>query len=289
MRQEQPAYPLSKHERILVAVDGSEFSETALDQAISMAKVCKSNLFALSVIDLYPETIARAPMLEEKLSKETREILERAKGKAAKENVPCETIVHIGGQPHKFIVKEAEEKNIDLIVVGTHGRTGLKRLLMGSVTARVIGHSSHNVLVIPKASIIKWKNIVIATDGSKYSEVAAKGAINLIKRCNRTCTLNVIAVTRKDATKERIQISENALKEIKLNAEKENIKVDTLLVKDIPHESIHKSILKYAKEKDADIIVMGSHGRTWLQRLLMGSVAERVIGHTESAVLVVKG
>ncbi len=148
MGHEEPLRPLSKYERILVAVDGSKYSEIALDQAISMAKVYKSRLFAISVIDLYPETIARAPALEEKMAKETREILERTRDKAAKEDVPCETIVHIGGQPHEFIVKEAKEKNIDLIVMGSHGRTGLKRLFMGSVTEKVIGYTDSLVLVV---------------------------------------------------------------------------------------------------------------------------------------------
>jgi nucleotide-binding universal stress UspA family protein len=64
--------------------------------------------------------------------------------------------------------------------------------------------------------------------------------------------------------------------------------VDTLLVKGKPHESIHECIVEYSKEKDADIIVVGSHGRTGIKRLLMGSVAERVIGHAKCAVLVVK-
>jgi len=141
--------PLVKHERMLVAVDGSKYSEMALTQAIHIAKTCRSSLFAISVISLYPETLARAPVLVETMERETREILERAKNQAAKENVPCETIVHEGGQPHEFIVKEAKEKKIDLIVMGTHGRTGLKKLLMGSVTERVIGHAPCAVLVVP--------------------------------------------------------------------------------------------------------------------------------------------
>ncbi len=97
----------------------------------------------------------------------------------------------------------------------------------------------------------------------------------------------MIAVLRKDATKERIQVSENAIKKIELSAKKENIKVYTLLVKGKAHESIHENIIEFAKKKDTDIIVMGSHGRTGIQKLLMGSVAERVIGHTDRAVLVV--
>ncbi|MEC4675706.1 MAG: universal stress protein [Nitrospirota bacterium] len=98
----------------------------------------------------------------------------------------------------------------------------------------------------------------------------------------------MISVIQKSATKESIQRHENALNKIKSNAEEESIKVDTALVKSRPPESIHEAIIEYAKEKKADIIVMGSHGRTGIKRLLMGSVAERVIGHTTSSVLVVK-
>jgi len=149
MEQEQTVCPLTKGERILVAMDGSKCSEKALDQAISMAKICNSTLFGISVIELYPGQMEVAPALVEKLSAETREILERVKDRAAKENISCETIVHIGGQPHEFIIQEAKEKNIDLIVMGTHGRTGLKKILMGSVTERVIGHAPCAVLVTP--------------------------------------------------------------------------------------------------------------------------------------------
>jgi hypothetical protein len=141
--------PLTKGERILVALDGSKHSEKALDQAISMARQCNSRLFAISVIDMFVESLALAPALEEKMAKETRELLDRAKAKVEKEHIPCETIVRTGGHPHKYIVEEARAKEIDLIVMGTHGRTGLKSVLMGSVTERVIGHAPCAVLVTP--------------------------------------------------------------------------------------------------------------------------------------------
>lgn len=149
MGEEAFACPLTRGERILVALDGSKHSDKALDQALSMATVCNSQLFAISVVDLYPEVLEVAPALQEKMSAEVREILDRAQEKAEKQNIPCETIVHIGGQPHEFIVQEAKEKGIDLIVMGTHGRTGLKKLVMGSVAQRVIGHAPCAVMVTP--------------------------------------------------------------------------------------------------------------------------------------------
>ena len=149
MEQDAFACPLTRGERILVGVDGSEHSQKALDQAISMGNICNSKIFVISVIELYPEQLAVAPALEEKMSGDARQLLERVKEKVEKANIPCETIVHTGGQPHKFIVQEAIDKGIDLIVIGTHGKTGLRRMLMGSVAEKVIGHAPCTVMVTP--------------------------------------------------------------------------------------------------------------------------------------------
>jgi len=149
MEQAQPVCPLTKCKRILVAMDRSKYSEKAFDQAISIAKICKSTLFVVSVIDLYPEVKEFVLTHKGEVLKGTKEFLEGVKAKATKENIPCETIVHIGRQPHEFIIQEAKEKNIDLIVMGTHGRTGLEKLLIGSVAERVVGHAPCAVMVTP--------------------------------------------------------------------------------------------------------------------------------------------
>ena len=145
------ACPLTRGERILVAVDGSVFSDVAVDQAISLGGICNSHIFLISVVDLYPEQMAVAPNLVEKMSEEVRQNLEKAKQKVDKANIPCETIVKMGGQPHQFIVEAAKENSVDLIAMGTHGRSGLKRILMGSVAQNVIGHAPCPVIVVPAA------------------------------------------------------------------------------------------------------------------------------------------
>ncbi len=152
MAQEENACPLTKGERILVAVDGSDYSYAAVDQAISLGRTCNSKIFVISVVNLYPEQMAVAPALVEKMSEEVRAHLDKAKQKIDEADIPCETIVHMGGKPHEFIVREAKEKKIDLIVMGTHGRTGIKRVLMGSVAQNVIGHAPCPVLVVPSIS-----------------------------------------------------------------------------------------------------------------------------------------
>ena len=143
------ACPLTRGERILVAVDGSEFSDAAVDQAISLGSICRSEIFVISVVDLYPEQMSVAPALVEKMSAEVREHLDKAAEKVEKAGIACETIVRMGGKPHEFILEEAKEKSVDLIAMGTHGRTGIKRVIMGSVAQNVIGSSPCPVLVIP--------------------------------------------------------------------------------------------------------------------------------------------
>lgn len=141
--------PLAKGERILVAVDGSDFSDKAVQQAISLGQLCSSEIFVISVVDLYPEQMEVAPALVEKMSEETRIVLEKAKKLVDEAKIPCETIVHMGGEPHEFIIQEAKDKEIDLIVMGTHGRTGLSKVLLGSVAQSVLGLAPCPVIVVP--------------------------------------------------------------------------------------------------------------------------------------------
>lgn len=83
------------------------------------------------------------------MSKEANSYLERGKEKVDKATVSCETVVRTGGNPSQLILEEAAKRDIDLIVVGTFGRTGLKRVLLGSVAQNVIGGAKCPVLVVP--------------------------------------------------------------------------------------------------------------------------------------------
>lgn len=271
--------PVAKMEKLLIATDGSVYSESAIREAINLAKQCSSKLIAVSIVKTNPEFEDLVPQVIEKLEKEAIRHLESIKNRASKENVDCEIIVHLSEEPYQDIIDEAAKNQVNMIIVGTHGRTGLKRLMMGSVTAKVIGHATCNVLVVPVTAKVECKNILIATDGSRYSDAAAIEAIGISKRCGSS--LIVISVATSD---EEIKSAEDNVKKVVELAEKEGIKTEGLMIKDEPY----KSIVEISKQRNADLIVVGSHGRTGLERLLMGSVTERVIGHAESAVLVVK-
>ena len=145
---ESPICPLGGLRKILLATDGSLHSEAALREAMNIAKACTTKLYIVSVIEVNPEYESLAPLLVEKAENETKKLLDAMKGCAEKEGIECETIVHEGDEPYEFIVDEAGRKQVDMIIMGRHGRKGLKRLLMGSVTSKVIGHAPCSVLVV---------------------------------------------------------------------------------------------------------------------------------------------
>ena len=149
MVQDEMACPITRGEKILVALDGSEYTDAIVDQAVSMGRICNSTIFAISVIAFFPESLAIAPQLEEELAKKTREFLEIVKKKIEKESLTCETIVRLDAQPSIPIVEEAKNRSVDLIIMGTRGTTGLKRIFLGSVAQKVIGYAPCPVMVVP--------------------------------------------------------------------------------------------------------------------------------------------
>ncbi len=290
--------PTTGVERILLSSDGSEFSEGAVREAIRLAKTCSSSLSVLSVIDYNPEFDSVAPQIVEKKEKDARVHLDAVQARARKEGIDCVTVVEKGEDAYQNIVGVAERNKSTMIVMGRRGRTGLKRLMMGSVTARVIGHAPCNVLVVPRAAELTFKSIVVATDGSRYSAAAVSQAIALAKR--NGSALTVIAVVpaelatptdidftmnmRDKIVEEEMHHAERNAKAVKDAAQKEGVAVRAFVMSGKPAEAI----IQTAGEQKADLVVVGSHGRHGVDRLLMGSVAERVIVLASCPVLVVK-
>lgn len=219
------------------------------------------------------------PQVIEKDEKKALEHLESIRGKASVEGIDCEISAPHGEEPYQEIVDSATSNQADMIIMGRHGRTGLLRLMMGSVAAKVIGHAPCNVLVVPPDAKVEYKKVLIATDGSKYSDAAVREAIGIAKRCDSS--LVTVSVAASDA---EIVVAKDNVKNVEELARKEGIKAEGQTIIGKPYEVI----IETAKQKNADLIVVGSRGRKGLERLLMGSVTERVIGHTESAVLVIK-
>lgn len=285
-------------DKILVSTDGSKYSEGAVREAIKLAKKCEGMLMAMTVVETNEEYAAMAPQLVEKAEQAARALLDGVKEQAKKEGLECETIIREGEESYKYIIDEAVKNKCTMIVTGRRGRTGLRRLMMGSVTARVIGYSPCDVLVVPTAAQQEFKNILVATDGSKYSSKAAAEAVCLAKRSGGTLTAVSVApaeISTHDnlelTVKQREMLGNTAeadaekyTREVRDAAQKEGVPAKAFVMTGKPADVI----IQMAQETKADLIVMGSHGRTGVDKLLMGSVAERVIVTSACPVLVVK-
>ncbi len=291
--------PVVNTEKLLLATDGSQFGEGAIREAIQLAKKCSSKLSAISVIETNPEYATIAPQLLEKAEKAAREHLESVKAQAKKEGVDITTSILEGEDSYNYISEEAAKNKISMIIMGRRGKTGLKRLVMGSTTARVIGHAPCNVLVVPRAAQVEFKNILVATDGSRHAAAAASEAIGIAKK--NKGKLIVLAVVPSESMQpmdivhsemsrdviaaKELSLAENSAKAVKAAAQKEGVAVEAFIMGGRPADAI----VQTAKEKNIDVIMLGSHGKTGVDKLLMGSVAERVIVLASCAVLVVKG
>lgn len=290
--------PVVSTERLLLATDSSPFSEGAIREAIHLAKQCSSTLAALTVIETNPEYETIAPQLLEKSEKAAQAHLESVKKQAQKEGVVMTTSILEGEDSYTYISDEAARIKASMIIMGRRGKKGLKRLVMGSTTARVIGHAPCNVLVVPRTASVTFKDLVVATDGSPYSLAAASVAIGMAKKNKSKLTVIAVvpaelatptdigyAMTQQEMIADKeMRVAEQNAKAVKEAAVKEGVSVQAFVMSGKPSDAI----IEIAREKGADLIILGSHGRTGLEKLLIGSVAERVIVLSSCAVLVVK-
>ena len=271
--------PVTRLEKLLVATDRSEFSEGAITEAISFAKKCSSKVYVMSVMETNPEYETIGPKAYEEEESEAVRHLESVKERAKQEGLDCEAILVSGNEPHELIVNEAAKRKVDMIIIGRHGRKGLLRLLMGQVAAKVIGNAPCKVLVVPKSARIQYRNILIATDGSKHSEAAAAEGLSIAKRCGSS----VIALSSARSDDEREEAKANVTRLLEM-ARKEEVPAEALT----PKGKSHDAIVETASGRGIDLIVMGSYGKTGIGKLLMGSSTEKVVGNAGCAVLVVK-
>lgn len=142
------------YQNILVPVDGSDTSFAAVKQAAELAKVFDSKITVVQVLALDPYiaaeyiTAAQTNDLIERARTSIESTLEEAKAKFSAEGLTVETRLIEGQMIHQEILNAAKESNADLIVIGSHGRTGLKKFFLGSVAQKILGETSVPVLVV---------------------------------------------------------------------------------------------------------------------------------------------
>ena len=143
--------------RILVATDGSKLSKRAVTQAMELAQSCKSELVVLQVVPPYPISyfeggivldVEEIKRIEAQWADNGQAVVDAVKKTATAKGITCKAVVSKSDVVSNAIIATAKKHACDLIVMASHGRRGIKRLLLGSETQQVLTHTTTAVLVV---------------------------------------------------------------------------------------------------------------------------------------------
>jgi nucleotide-binding universal stress UspA family protein len=299
---------------ILCPIDFSEFSRHALDRALVMARAHDATVTALHVV---PASVAvpvgvpfgpegPGPFLAHHVDREQAgDELVRFVGRAATRGVPVQPQVVEAPSAYREILLLADRLEADLIVMGTHGRSGFDRLLVGSVTEKVLRRANVPVLTVPShapdlvpAADAAFHRIICAVDFSDCSLLAIAHAASLARESKSGFTvIHVVELlpvayepsmaTPFDAYLDRPALEEAArghLRRFVPDGIREQGQVEDVVVSGKPYAEI----LNLAAARNADLIVLGVHGYGVIDRLLFGSTAGHVVRQAVCPVLTVR-
>lgn len=293
----------SEPRRILVPVDFSDPSRQALRTAVALARLFGSRLAVAHVTRRSrPDSHLVAEQLG--LTFDTRragraKLMEFLEHEVPGDLQPARLVAD--GVPYDEIAKAAKAWEADLIVIATHGYTGLKHALLGSTTERVVRHAPCPVFVVrgrrkrgvkTAFSPDKVRSILVPVDFSEPSLEALPHALALARKCEAQLTLlHVIEPFHPDLFLDTTQSQRDARKaahERLTNLADATKKSWPRTGRELRTGHPVDTITALAKRTNADLIVLGTSGRTGVKRALIGSVAERVVRHAPCPVLVVR-
>ncbi|MFB6195592.1 MAG: universal stress protein [Haloplanus sp.] len=288
------------YDRILVPVDGSDPADAAAERGVELARRFDAAVELMSVVetnvppmlDVEPPDVSGRDALDER----TRDALAAAESRAADADVPAEVTVE-GGTPAEVIAARANDSDVDLVTMGTHGRTGLRRFLLGSVTARVLRASEAPVLTTRDRddADAPFGSILIPTDGSRCAEDATGHGLAIAEAYGATVhALSVVDVRALAGTYHGGSVSaelvdsltrdrEEAVEAVEGRATDRGLDAETTVVEGAPARTIRE----YVSDHDIDLVTMGTHGRSGVGRYALGSVAERLVRSSSAPVMTV--
>ena len=301
--------------RILCPIDFSDFSRRALDHAAAIAKWYESTITLLHVhaiapLAAYAPTSGMRPYAG--LSPADREtLLASMKSFAQNETgtvVPIEFEL-VEGRAATAILAIATDLPADLVVMGTHGRSGFERLVLGSVTEKVLRKSECPVLSVPRQVVdavpappALYKQIVCAIDFSECSMQALEYATSLAHEADAHLTVVHVIELPPDVPRdahETVLAGPRSLREYVALAEEDRrarlmeavpdsvrtyCSVETQLATGKPY----REILRVSEAQRADLLVIGIHGRGPVDRLLFGSTAQHLVRQASCPVLTLR-
>lgn len=285
------------YDRILVPTDGGDAATVALDHAIEVAIDHDATVHAFYAADTNRDSVTRVGgETVDALETAGEEIVAEARDRARERGASADSEVR-QGSPAESIVGYADAIETDLIVMGTHGRRGFQRFVLGSVAENVVRRSPVPVVTIRAddsvAPTYPYDSILVPIDDSEFSAVARDVAVETARRTG--ATLHLLSVV--DASTVRADGWEYGVAERLVDTAGDIVESAAELARDEGVErvvtevevgSIAREIRSYAEETEPALVVVGTHGRSGFDRYLLGSVAERVIRTAPAPVMAVR-
>ena len=296
--------------RILCPVDFSDFSRRALDHAIAVARWYGSRLTVLYVYQ--PPAPAFAPLtslvagpvepfvLTPGDREQLRQQVKTFTPAEDLKDIPVESCVAEGDAALEIL---AAAQSADMIVMGTHGRSGFEHLVLGSVTEKVLRKAMCPLLTIPRAAPdataavpALFHRILAAVDFSDVSMHALTYAVSLAEEADARLTVMHVLdvpphlalwVDRGDGVshvREWKDASERRLRGAVSDASREYCHVEERVETGQPY----REILRVAREQDAGLLVIGAHGQGLVERMFVGSTAQHVVRQAVCPVLTIR-
>lgn len=268
------------YEDILLTTDGSEMATRACEHGLWLADQVGATVHVVHVV--LPEDADDTERSDAAIG--------AVRSSATERNLSIDSSVR-SGSPATKILEHAAEHGVDLIVCGTHGRTGLRRLVTGSVAGRVIRDAKVPVLsVTPTAGGTRTEisDILLATDDRRGAEAANEQALDLASALK--ADLHALSVV--DDTGSRLEVvleafeaqAESAVEAIQSSRATRGISVTGTIERGEPS----REIVDYAERQSVDLIVMGTESRSGLERFVFGSCSQRVVSTAPVPVLTVR-
>jgi nucleotide-binding universal stress UspA family protein len=284
------------YKRVLVALDGSPWSDAALGYAIALTTHTGAQLRILTVPTApvayaVPDVMGTSDLVMETVERQGQEILTLASAEAESAGVAYEIVCKWGNVP-ETILQTAVEEECDLIVLGSRLLTGWKRLVIGSVSNAVTAKAQQPVLVVKQSSpplshSCRWRRVLVATGGSPWSDAAVDHALALAQVQHLGVYILYVESQAQRAAPESVTATSEG-KNVLALAEARAVAAGVPYKTRLAHGNAAEAILACAAEHECDVIILGSRGLSGWKRVMLGSVSNAVAAKATLPVLIVK-
>jgi nucleotide-binding universal stress UspA family protein len=282
--------------KILCPTDFSPGAESALRAATRLAIAHRAELVIVHAWQIpaisYSIEASLPPSLAQEIVDSAQRGLDAAVRDAQAQGATFVSGKLLPGIAWAEIVGQLEREAYDLCVIGTHGRTGLGRVLLGSVAEKVVRHAPCPVLVVrPNNDVKTFQHVLVPTDFSTSAAYALELAPQLVEPKGTITVLHVLELPVSYAGEISAEFGKDLSKKAAARLEQTLASLRTSTTASIETRTRigspgSQALAAVEDDRSIDLVIVGSRGRTGIKRVLLGSVAEKIVRHAHCPVLV---